>query len=76
MGKIVISGALLATALAGCTLPPLYLTPEQQAQQANYWNAMAASAVLLQESGPHYYAPPPTQTTCVQQGVFMNCTTH
>lgn len=46
---------------------------EQQARQANAMALMGASAQLLQQSGPHYYAPPPTQTTCVQQGVFLNC---
>ena len=48
----------------------------QQAQQANFINALAVSGALLQQSGPRYYGPAPTQTTCVQQGVFLNCNTH
>lgn len=44
-----------------------------QAWQANLINALATSSALLQQSGPHYYSAPPVHTTCVQQGVFMNC---
>lgn len=46
---------------------------QQQATQTNFMNALGASALLLQQSGPRYYSAPPAQTTCVQQGVFMNC---
>lgn len=48
----------------------------RQAQQANAMALMGMSALFLQQSGPHYYAPPPVNTTCQQQGVFMNCTSY
>lgn len=47
-----------------------------QARQANLMNALAISGALLQQSGPHYYSPPPAQTTCVQQGIFMHCNSY
>lgn len=52
---------------------------QQQIKQqriANSMQMLGAASVLLQQSGPHYYAPPPVQTTCIQQGVFTNCTSY
>ena len=49
---------------------------QQQAAQANFMNALGASAMLLQQSGPRYYSAPPVQTTCIQQGVFTNCNSY
>lgn len=49
---------------------------QQARQQANAAALMGASAALLQQSGPRYYAPAPTQTTCIQQGVFLNCNSY
>lgn len=49
---------------------------EQQARQANAMALFGASALFLQQSGPRSYAPSPVNTTCVQQGVFMNCNSY
>lgn len=52
---------------------------QEEAKQQRIQNSMqmlSAGAMLLQQSGPHYYSPPPVQTTCVQQGVFTNCTSY
>lgn len=52
---------------------------QQEAKQQRAQNNMAmfgAAAMLLQQSAPHYYGAPPIQTTCIQQGVFTNCTSY
>lgn len=48
----------------------------QQQQFQNSMQMMGAASTLLQQSEPHYYGPPPIQTTCVRQGVFTNCTSY
>lgn len=48
----------------------------KQAQMNQSMMMMGMGAALLQQSGPHYYAPPPVQTQCVQQGIYMNCSSY
>ena len=48
----------------------------KQAQMQQSMMMMGMGAALLQQSGPHYYAPPPVQTSCIRQGIYMNCTSY
>lgn len=53
---------------------------KQQQRYAAQQNGAALSALmgmqLLQNSQPRYYAPAPSTTSCVNQGVFTNCTSY
>lgn len=50
---------------------------QREEQQQRNAMLLGLSAALLQQSGPRpYSSPPPMQTSCIQQGVFLNCSSY
>lgn len=47
---------------------------ERQARQANAMALMGMGATYMQQAGPKPYNPQQSNMSCIQQGVFTNCT--
>lgn len=68
-----------AGAIAEAQMTQRRLAEEAQHERSHaFVNNLATAATIMQQSGAgqRYYAPAPVQTHCIQQGIYMNCSSY